>query len=58
MLLIRGGISDLIDAGIAGRMQAAAPAMVYAEVPNVGHAPMLTEPAARAAMAAFLDAAP
>ncbi|MBW3616976.1 MAG: alpha/beta hydrolase [Proteobacteria bacterium] len=57
-LLIRGGISDLIDGEIAGRMQAAAPSMAYAEVPNVGHAPMLTEPEAQAAMASFLDGAP
>lgn len=54
-LLIRGAISDLIDAGIAERMRAAGPAMAYAEVPDVGHAPMLTEPEARAALAAFLD---
>jgi pimeloyl-ACP methyl ester carboxylesterase len=57
-LLIRGGISDLVDAGIAERMRAAAPTMAYAEVPEVGHAPMLTEPAAQAALAAFLDSAP
>ncbi len=57
-LLIRGGVSDLIDGEIAGRMQAAAPSMAYAEVPNVGHAPMLTEPEAQAAMASFLDGAP
>jgi pimeloyl-ACP methyl ester carboxylesterase len=57
-LLIRGGVSDLIDADIAGRMRDAAPSMAYAEVPGVGHAPMLTEPEATAALAAFLDAAP
>ena len=57
-LLIRGGISDLIDAEIAERMRAAAPSLVYAEVPNVGHAPMLTEPEAKAALATFLDQAP
>ena len=57
-LLIRGGISDLIDPDIAGRMRAAAPGMAYAEVPDVGHAPMLTEPEAQAALATFLDAVP
>jgi pimeloyl-ACP methyl ester carboxylesterase len=57
-LLIRGGVSDLIDSEIANRMRAAAPTMAYAEVPEVGHAPMLTEPAALAALAAFLDRAP
>ena len=57
-LLVRGGISDLIDADIAGRMRAAAPAMAYAEVAEVGHAPMLTEPEARAALERFLAEAP
>jgi pimeloyl-ACP methyl ester carboxylesterase len=57
-LLIRGGISDLIDAEIAARMRATAPEMAYAEVPNVGHAPLLTEPEARAALAEFLDKVP
>jgi pimeloyl-ACP methyl ester carboxylesterase len=53
LLLVRGGISDLIDPPIVERMRAAAPAMAYAEVPNVGHAPMLTEPTAWAALEAF-----
>ena len=39
-------------------MQTLAPAMAYAEIPNVGHAPMLDEPEARAALAAFLETAP
>lgn len=54
-LLIRGALSDLVDPEIAGRMREAAPQMAYAEVPNVGHAPMLNEPASQAALAAFLD---
>jgi pimeloyl-ACP methyl ester carboxylesterase len=54
LLLVRGGISDLIDPPIVERMRAAAPAMAYAEVPDVGHAPMLTEPQAWDAIAAFL----
>jgi hypothetical protein len=32
--------------------------MDYAEVPNVGHAPMLTEPEAQAALERWLTAAP
>jgi pimeloyl-ACP methyl ester carboxylesterase len=32
--------------------------MEYAEVPDVGHAPMLSEPEAQAALATFLDTAP
>ena len=58
LLLVRGGISDLIDPAIAERMQAAAPHMAYAEVPGVGHAPMLTEPEAWAAIENLLDEAP
>ena len=54
LLLVRGGLSDLIDPPIAERMRAAAPAMAYAEVPGVGHAPMLTEPQAWAAIEALL----
>lgn len=54
-LLIRGGISDLIEPEQANAMRAAAPRMQYAEVPNIGHAPMLNEPAAQEALCAFLD---
>ncbi len=36
-------------------MKKAAPSMVYVEVPGVGHAPMLDEPEARAAIFAFLS---
>lgn len=58
LLLVRGGISDLIDPAIAERMRAAAPHMAYAEVPGVGHAPMLTEPEAWAAIENLLETAP
>lgn len=58
VLLIGGAISDLIDEEIAGRMREAAPKMAYAEVPNVGHAPMLTEPQAWSAVDAFLQQLP
>jgi pimeloyl-ACP methyl ester carboxylesterase len=58
LLLIRGGNSDLLDAPIAARMREAAPRMVYAEVPGIGHAPMLDEPEAAAAIRDFLAAAP
>ncbi len=58
LLLVRGGISDLIDPAIAERMRAAAPHMAYAEVPGVGHAPMLTEPKAWAAIEKLLQTAP
>lgn len=55
VMLIRGEISDIIDAGIAARMRARTPHLVEAVVPRVGHAPMLTEPEARLALEAFLD---
>lgn len=57
-LLIRGAISDLITADIAGRMQRAAPSLGIVEVARVGHAPMLTEPAASEGLSRFLDAVP
>ena len=53
-LLIRGGISDLISPDIVAKMQAAAPDMTYAEVPHIGHAPLLDEPEAQAAIFDFL----
>lgn len=58
VLLVRGGISDLIDPPIVERMCAAAPNMTVVEVPGVGHAPMLTEPQAWAAIADLLDRTP
>jgi len=58
LLLIRGGLSDLLDGGTGERMRATAPAMRFAEIEGVGHAPMLTEPAARLAIDSFLADAP
>lgn len=52
-LLVRGADSDIVGPEEASYMRAAAPSMAYAEVPGVGHAPMLTEPAARSAMERF-----
>jgi len=57
LLLVRGALSDLLSAETAAAMRARAPQMAYAEVPRVGHAPMLTEPAAQSALAAFLATA-
>lgn len=53
-MLIRGALSDLIEPAQANAMRAAAPRMMYAEVPDVGHAPMLSEPAAQEALRNFL----
>jgi pimeloyl-ACP methyl ester carboxylesterase len=54
-LLVRGELSDLVEPDQASYMRHAAPAMQYAEVPNVGHAPMLTEAPAREAIRKFLS---
>lgn len=53
-LLVRGGTSDLLSAAIAEKMRRAAPDMAYVEVPAVGHAPMLDEAEAKAAIFEFL----
>ena len=57
-LLIRGANSDLLSAGIAAKMRKRAPRMAYAEVTGIGHAPMLDEPEARAAIFPFLAELP
>ena len=54
VLLVRGALSDLVEDEQASYMRRAAPAMLYAEVPDVGHAPMLTEAPAREAIQRFL----
>jgi pimeloyl-ACP methyl ester carboxylesterase len=58
VLLVRGELSDLLEARQADWMRRAAPGMQYVEVPRVGHAPMLTEPAALEAIAHFLATVP
>lgn len=58
VLLVRGALSDLLEERQAAWMQRAAPTMTYVEVPNVGHAPMLTEPAALDAILRFLATVP
>jgi len=58
LLTVRGALSDILSADIAARMREAAPDMRYAEVPGVGHAPMLDEPEALAAIDALLETAP
>lgn len=54
VLLVRGALSDILDDAIAARTAERAPQVVQAVVPRVGHAPMLTEPAARTAIGDFL----
>jgi len=53
-LLVRGQASDLLTGPLAARMQKAAPELTAVEVPGVGHAPMLDEATARAAIFEFL----
>ncbi|MEE2690485.1 MAG: alpha/beta hydrolase [Pseudomonadota bacterium] len=53
-LIVRGALSDLLSPAIVGKMRAAHPSFDYCEIAGVGHAPMLTEPEAAAAVAAFL----
>ena len=57
-LLIRGALSDIISRDIADRMKRHAPGLELAEVPGVGHAPMLDEPVAIAAIESFLNRVP
>jgi pimeloyl-ACP methyl ester carboxylesterase len=57
-LLVRGEISDILSVGIAERMQRMAPRLQRVDVPDVGHAPMLTEPAAVDAIGQFLRTVP
>ena len=56
VLLLRGALSDLLERDVALAMTVERPGVTLATVPDVGHAPTLDEPAARAAIAAVLDA--
>ena len=57
LLVLRGAVSDLLSAEAFARMEEAVPRASFAVVPGLGHAPMLDEPEAIAAIDAFLDAA-
>lgn len=56
MLLIRGELSDILEPGCVQMMRQKNTNLVVAEIPNVGHAPMLSEPAAKSAIEGFLCA--
>ena len=58
LLLIRGETSDILEDGVAARMCAAAPLMKRIDIPGVGHAPTLDEPAAIDAIDDLLAEAP
>lgn len=53
LALIRGAGSDLLSVETATRMQALAPGMIRAEVPDRGHIPFLDEPESQAALRAW-----
>jgi pimeloyl-ACP methyl ester carboxylesterase len=54
MLVIRGELSDILAAACVARMNELSPTLQVAEIPDRGHAPMLDEPTAVAAIERFL----
>ncbi len=54
VLLVRGETSDLLSNATVEKMKAMHPSLRYCEVPNIGHVPFLTEPAAWADLSDFL----
>ena len=58
LLVVRGEISELLSADALRQMHDAAPGMKSVTVPGVGHAPMLDEPEAVAAIDRFLASLP
>ena len=54
LMLIRGAISDLLDTDIKDRMIHSVPDLLYLEVADVGHAPMLIDDAVTEALENFL----
>ncbi len=58
MLSIRGGLSDILTPDVVAQMRAMKPDLVAVEIPDIGHAPMLDEPAAWDALLDFLAGVP
>ncbi|WP_428490204.1 alpha/beta fold hydrolase [Rhodopila sp.] len=54
VLLVRGAVSNILLPGTVSRMQAVHPDMEVVSLPGIGHAPILTEPPALAAIQNFL----
>jgi len=54
LMLVRGAISDLLDAAIKDRMIAEIPDLEYVEVPDVGHAPMVMDETVTGAIERFI----
>ena len=55
LMVIRGGHSDILSHATVAAMQARHPAMEAIEVPDQGHAPLLSDPALVARIAAFAE---
>lgn len=58
VLVLRGALSDLLSTDGVETMRQIKPDLVSVEVPRVGHAPTLEEPAAKTAIADFLRLVP
>jgi pimeloyl-ACP methyl ester carboxylesterase len=54
VLLVRGAVSNILLPATVTRMQAVHPEMTVVTLPGIGHAPILTEPPALAAILGFL----
>ncbi len=55
VLLVRGAVSNILLPHTVCRMQGVHPDMTVVTLPGIGHAPILTEPVALAAIEPFLD---
>lgn len=55
LLLIRGALSDILSSDCVAKMQDQQADMQFIEVPNCGHAPLLSEPSALGAIDRFLN---
>lgn len=55
LAVVRGALSDLLAASTVAKMAQLKPDLIVAEVPNTGHAPILDEPEAVAAIHALLE---
>ncbi|GGX73152.1 alpha/beta hydrolase [Litorimonas cladophorae] len=56
LLIIRGATSDILSPKTARKMQSRHPDCIVAEIPDIGHAPMLDEPESLLAIQNFLKA--
>jgi pimeloyl-ACP methyl ester carboxylesterase len=58
MLSVRGALSDILTAEVVAQMRAMKGDIMAVEIPDIGHAPMLDEPAAWDALLDFLAGVP